>query len=82
MQNIPATAIVITSVPNQPISLNRRLITNAPMMSERDAINIITTIIGIEITPFITALQNNAFIGSIGVKQSATPIKVAMAMIP
>ena len=48
-------------------------------MSLRAAISIITTMMGTEITPFITALQNKALIGSMGdkpiAKLSAIPLK-------
>ena len=45
------------------------------------ASNIITIRTGTEITPLMTALQNSALIGSIGLKVSATPPSVAKAMI-
>lgn len=55
--------------------------TNRPMIAGRTAINIITTMIGTEITPLMTALQYRALIGSIDVKPGAMPIKVEMAMM-
>ena len=46
------------------------------------AISIISTITGAATTPLMTALQNKALIGSIGLKLSKTPISVAAAMQP
>src|SRR5579859_3101134 len=79
--SIVTTAIAIATVASQPRNFSRRLITNGPMTSSRVAISIITTMIGTAMTPLITALQNKALIGSIGVKSSSTPPSVAMAMI-
>ena len=74
------TAAAIISVANQPSTFNLVVITNWPIISGRTAINIITTMIGTEMTPLITALQYNALIGSIDVKPSAMPINIEIAM--
>ena len=79
--NIATTAAAIVHVASQPSILRRRVTTNDPMTTGSSAISIITIMIGTAITPLMTALQNNALIGSIGVKSSATPATVASAMI-
>ena len=75
------TAAAIISVANQPSTFSLVVMTNGPMISGRTAINIITTMIGTEMTPLMTALQYNALIGSIYVKPSAMPINVEIAMM-
>ena len=50
-------------------------------MSGRIVISIIKTISGTATTPLITALQNNAFIGSISTKLIATPISVPAMIV-
>ena len=57
VQNIAATAIAITNVASHPNILSLGVMGNAPIISGRTAISIITAIIGTEITPLITALQ-------------------------
>ncbi len=52
------------------------------MICFREAISMITTMIGTAATPFMTALQNKALIGSSGVKFRIAPIKVANAIVP
>ena len=46
------------------------------------AMNIIITITGTATTPLITAVQNSALIGSMGVKFKASPSSVAAAITP
>jgi hypothetical protein len=82
VRNIAHTAAAINSVAIQPTHISPLVITNCPMMSVRTAIRIIKAMMGTEITPFITALQKSALIGSTGVKPSAIPTKVEMVMIP
>jgi hypothetical protein len=53
-----------------------------PITAGRRASSISTTMMGTEITPFTTALQYSARIGSMLVKHSAVPISVAPAMMP
>ena len=55
---------------------------NSLESSERTAMSIMTAIIGTEITPLITALQNRALIGSMDVKPNAMPINVEAAITP
>ena len=56
-QNIAITAIAMTAVHTQPNTFSLNEMTNRPITSGRTAISIITTIIGTEITPLMTALQ-------------------------
>ena len=46
------------------------------------AISMIITMIGTAATPFITALQNSALIGSSAVKFTTAPTQVAIAIVP
>jgi hypothetical protein len=82
VQNIAQTAAAIIKVASQPNIFSLAEITNCPMIFGRDAINIMTAMIGTEITPLITALQYNALIGSIDVNPSTMPIMVEAAMVP
>jgi hypothetical protein len=82
VQNIAQTAAAIIMVASQPNIFSLAEITNCPMIFGRDAINIMTAMIGTEITPLITALQYNALIGSIDVNPSTIPIKVEAAIVP
>ncbi len=47
----------------------------------RDAISMIMAMMGTAATPLTTALQNNALIGSRGVKLAAAPRTVAAAIV-
>ena len=67
------TTAAINAVASQPKNFNTPRTTNGPIMSRRAESSIITTIIGTATTPLITALQNSALIGSIGVKLMTTP---------
>lgn len=71
----------MTAVLSQPSSLSRSDGVSCPITSGRDASSIMTAMIGTEITPLITALHNNALMGSIGKKFRATPASVDTAMI-
>src|SRR5665647_3427915 len=62
VKNMAQTAAAIISVANQPSTFSPVEITNCPIISERTAINIITTMIGTEMTPLMTALQYKALI--------------------
>ena len=57
------TASAMIKVASQPRILSWRLMVKRPMISGRTAISIITTMIGTEITPLITALQISARTG-------------------
>ena len=69
--NIPTAAAAITAVAAQPTTLRPSESVNRPMTFGRTVSNIIMTITGTATTPLITALQNNALTGSMGVKLSA-----------
>src|SRR4051794_21287309 len=78
---IPPTASAIAPVASHPSRRSFRVMTNGPMISGRTAMRIITAMIGTATTPFSTADQNSALIGSISVKPSATPSTVANVMM-
>ena len=65
VNSMAKTAAAIISVANQPGTLSLVVMTNCPIISVRTAINIITTMIGTEMTPLMTALLHNALIGSL-----------------
>ena len=71
--NIAITAAAITPAESHPRTRSGMGVTSVPMTLVFDAISIISTMIGTEVTPLMTALQNNALIGSIDVKSSARP---------
>ena len=75
--NMARTTAAMVAVASQPRTLSRRVMTNGPMISLRTAISIITAMMGTATTPLMTAHQNSALIGSMGVKLSATPRMVA-----
>ena len=76
-----ATAAPMTAVESQPSQRSRPVTGTSPITSARDAISIVSTMIGADATPLITALQNSALIGSSGEKFTAAPTSVAMAMV-
>jgi len=76
------TVTAIAAVAIHPSPLRRGPITFAPMMSAREASNIITAMIGTAITPLTTADQNNSLTGSVGVKHKITPPTVAAPITP
>ena len=67
--------------PDPALTVCLRESVNASIMPDLPANSIITTMIGTAITPLINADQNNALIGSIGVKLSSMPPMVASEMI-
>ena len=71
----------MTLVATHPKTRSQPVTTKGPMTSRLIASRIITAMIGTAMTPLITALQNNALIGSTGVKFSPTPSDVAMTRI-
>lgn len=75
--NIAITAAAITPVESHPASRSSTGVTKVPMTFRFDAISIISAMIGTDVTPLMTALQNSALIGSIDVKSSARPTTVA-----
>jgi hypothetical protein len=64
--NIPTAAAPITAVAIQPSTISDRLAVYAPITDFLEARRMMTPISGTATTPLITALQNNAFIGSMG----------------
>ena len=80
--NIAITAAAITPVESHPNNRSGAGVTKVPMIFLFDAISIISTMIGTDVTPLMTALQNSALIGSIEVKSRARPTTVASTMIP
>jgi hypothetical protein len=61
---IATIVIAMTAVASQPIAWSRGGKVKSPMMSLRIEKIIIIAIIGAAATPFTTALQNSALIGS------------------
>ena len=59
-------AAAITAADSQPSPPNTRPTVNLPILRLLPATIIIAAIIGTAITPFSTAVQNNALIGSMG----------------
>ena len=80
--NMIVTVTAIVAVDSQPITQSGRGRVNAPITFGRMVIGIMTTISGTATTPFITALQNSALIGSMATKLMKTPISVAAATVP
>jgi hypothetical protein len=66
--NKPPADSSMTAVANQPVIFKRRERVNCPITAEFVAMSMMTTITGPAKTPLITAAQNSALIGSIGVK--------------
>jgi len=64
--NIRTAASPITAVPIHPRMTIGRLAVNGPITDLLQTKRMITAIRGTATTPFITALQNKAFIGLIG----------------
>ena len=60
VQNMAITANNITVVHSHSNTFSLNEMTNCPMISGRAAINIITAIIGNELTPLMTAIQYRA----------------------
>ncbi len=80
--NIPTAASAITPVATHPKHFNTGRSVNSPITSVREARTIIIAITGTATTPFTTALQNNALIGSIGEKFSSAPRMNATVIVP
>src|ERR1700738_2681189 len=81
-RTIAATASAMAAVPAQPRNLTQGFTVRDPITLRFPARIIITAMIGTAITPLTTAVQNNAWIGPILVKLSATPPKVATTTMP
>ena len=79
--SMPTAASAMTPVATHPTITRPRVRVKRPMIFGRVASSIIIAITGTATTPLMTALQNSALIGSIGVKLRAAPMTVAMAMV-
>ena len=75
-------AAAITAVASQPIVFSQGPSVNWPITRWREAKSMIRIMIGTAVTPLITALQNNALIGSSAVKLRIAPTNVAAAIVP
>jgi hypothetical protein len=78
--NKPITQKASAAV-NQPITVIQTGKVDRAITAGSPASLIITTMIGAAITPFMTALQYNARMGSIGRKLMIVPIAVAVASV-
>src|ERR1043165_1160564 len=78
---IPIAAAAITPVASQPTARRTPVTTNLRMILGFEVMSIIITITGTATTPLITALQNNALIGSMGERLIATPASVAVTIV-
>ncbi len=78
---MPATQTIIRPVAIQPPAFSQPLTAKRPKISLREAISIMTTMIGTATTPFSTALQNRALIGLIPEKLIIMPTKVASVTV-
>src|SRR5665213_87592 len=80
--NMASAATAITAVASQPMIFSPGGAMNSPRCFRFEATIIVATINGTAITPFNTALQNNALIGSIGRNNIRRPRPKASAMTP
>ena len=78
-KNIPTAASAITAVASQPKTLSSGVRQNSPITFRRAARSIITTMMGGETMPLITADQKSALSGSRCRKFNTTPPIVAIA---
>ena len=74
-----AAATAMTAVAIQPTTRSVTGRQKRPMVALLVDINIIMTITGTATTPLMTALQNSALIGSMGVKFSSAPRIISRA---
>jgi hypothetical protein len=81
MEKKAIEASAITIVESHPITNIGRVSVSRPIIRGFMAITIITAIRGAARRPFTMALQYSAFTGSSNVKFSATPPKVASAIV-
>ena len=79
---ITMAAAAITPVASHPTFLKTPLMANFPIIFLFELMNIIIAITGTATSPLITALQNNALIGSRGEKVMAMPLSVATTIVP
>ena len=80
--NITTTAIAIVAVQSQPMAHSGRGKVNRPMIRFCIAMIMMTTISGTATTPFSTADQNNALIGSRSMKLMNTPSNDPTTIVP
>ncbi len=81
-RNMKPTATAMTAVATQPSTFRRVPIANSPITFGFTAMSIITAIMGAEMTPFNTAAQYNALMGSMWLNPKPTPMRVDAAMTP
>ena len=79
---ITIAAAAMTPVASQPTLLKTPLTANFPIMFLFELMNIIIAITGTATRPLITALQNNALMGSRGENVMAMPLSVAITIVP
>ena len=78
----PRTLSTMIATAIQPPTRSDAGMVCSPMTSGFDAISIITAITGTATTPLMTALQYSAWIGSMPLKLTPTPISVARETVP
>src|SRR4051812_16332036 len=78
----PMAAAAMAAVASQPTAFRPECSLKSPMAARWLERCIMSAMTGTATTPLITALQNSALIGSIGLKLSRTPSRVATAMAP
>jgi Domain of unknown function (DUF4112) len=78
---IPTAAAVMTAVATHPTTRRTPVTINCPMIFLLEVMSIIMAMIGTATTPFITALQKSALIGSIGENVIAMPVRVATTTV-
>ena len=79
--SIPIAAASITKVAIHPINFRMGGSRKSPITARLLESNIMATITGTATTPLITALQNNALTGSIGVKFNTVPMTMATPIV-
>lgn len=78
---IPMLAAAMTPVATQPIYFSAPEIAKPFMIFGFEPISIIIAITGAETTPFMTALQKSALIGSSGLNVIAIPLNIAITIV-
>src|SRR5579864_3124798 len=82
LRSIVAATPAIASVAIHPMTARAGDTTNRPITCRLRAMSMITAMRGAAATPFSTALQNSALIGSSGVRLIRIPSPVATAIVP
>ena len=79
--NIPIAAVPMTATATHPRIMIVRLAVKLPITDFLETSMMITTMSGTAMTPLITALQNNAFMGLIGEYWITSPSNTLTAII-